>query len=504
MIRSATNQDRVAIEYGLAVLVFIAVSFLNLLLKRWIGYQAIALVYLLAVVLLALFVGRGPILLGAALTSLGWSFLFAPPSYSFRIGSFYDKMMFAMYFVVALTVAQLTARLREERMIERKREADSRALYMFTRELADARDHNDIIQRVLAQVGSVFKAEVAVLFPPLSEQSLPGARGSWALSEQERKMAELSITQNQPVGLDTSISSQAKSVYLPLSAGAGAIGVLAIRQLRPEVWDGNQLGLLENFARQTALVLDRQRLRDAEIKTRLLAESERFGRTLLNSVSHELRTPLAAIATAADTLRDSGTLTPLQSGLSSEIDAAIFRLNRVVQSLLSAARIQSGQLRPKLDWCDLADVVRAVLRELGPVLDTHQIERNIQSGLPLVRGDFVLLHQALANLLVNAVTYTPRGTSIEIHAEVVKSEAVLRVADYGPGLPENELDRIFDVFHRPPTAKPGGTGLGLAIVKGFMEAQGGHVQVINRPGAGAQFSLFLPLCEVPQLTEEFS
>ncbi len=502
MKTESARQDQNSVEYGLALLTFIGVSLLNLFLKRWIGYEAIALVYLLAVVLLALFVGRGPILLGAALTALGWGYLFAPPLYSFRIGSSYDKMMVAMYFVVALTVAQLTARLREERIAEHKREEHSRALYLFTRELADARDQADIMKRVVSQLGNAFKADFALVIPSTKEDIAGAVTGTWTLTDRERGLAGQAIATNKPVGLSPASAAQTDGIYLPLSAGGGPMGALAVRQKHSEELGREQLELLENLTKQTALVLDRQRLRDAEIKTRLLAESERFGQTLLNSVSHELRTPLAAIAAAAGTLRESGQLTPLQEKLSSEIDSAIFRLNRVVQSLLSATRIQSGQVRPNMDWCDLADVVRSALLESGAALQSHRIERDVQPGLPLVRGDSVLLQQALSNLLVNAAIYTPKGTTVEIMAEVLGSEAVIRVSDGGPGLPPDQLERVFELFHRLPDSKPGGTGLGLAIVKGFVEAQGGRVQAANRPGKGAEFSIFLPVREVPQLTEE--
>jgi two-component system sensor histidine kinase KdpD len=264
----------------------------------------------------------------------------------------------------------------------------------------------------------------------------------------------------------------------------------------------DQRELLENFARQTALVLDRQRLRDAEVKTRLLAESERFGRTLLNSVSHELRTPLAAIATAASTLRDSGELNPLQQKLSAEIDTATARLNRVVQSLLSAARIQSGQVRPNLDWCDISDVLRGALRETAASLANHRVEKRIEPALPLIRADFILLQQALINLLVNAATYTPRQTQIEVKARRDGTELIVEVADHGPGLPADQIERVFDLFHRAPGSKPGGTGLGLAIVKGFVEAQGGHVHAANQPGGGAMFSIHMPVHELPELSDE--
>ena len=502
MNQSPYSHEQASVEYGLSLLTFISVSLLNLLLKRWIGYEAIALVYLMAVVVLALFVGRGPILVAAALTALGWSYLFAPPPYSFHIVSFHDKMMLAMYFVVALTVGQLTARLREERAAEHKREENSRALYLFTRELADARDQTDILQRVVRQIGSAFDAEVALVLPSGAEDNAPAAKGTWALQEEEKKKALQAIACNQPVSWKSEAGSAGNGLFVPLAAGAGAIGAMAVRFKAGGELEGTRQDLLENFAKQTALVLDRQRLRDAETKARLVAESERFGRTLLSSVSHELRTPLAAIATASDTLRSSGELTAFQAKLSSEIDAAILRLNRVVQSLLSAARIQSGQVRPKMDWCDLADVVRATLRELGPQLEDHTIKRSVQDGLPLVRADFVLLQQAISNLLVNAVTYSPKGSSIELTAELVGSEAEIHVADRGPGLAPDQIERVFEMFHRAPGAKPGGTGLGLAIVKGFVEAQGGRVEAGNRNGGGALFSILLPVRETPQISEE--
>ena len=343
-------------QYALAFSLFAAISLLNFWLQELIGYEAIALVYLLAVVVLALFASRGPIIFGTALTALGWNFLFVPPCYSFHITSFYDKMMFVTYFVVALTIGQLTTRLRKHR--------------------------------------------------------------------------------------------------------------------------------------------------EAEMKTRLLAESERLSRTLLNSVSHELRTPIAAITGAASGLRGSGSLTSMQQQLATEIEFASGRLNRVVQSLLSAARMQSGQIQPKLDWCDTADLVRVTVREAANLTSSHSVSVKLNDDLPLVKMDFVLMGQVLANLLVNASTHTPIGTSIEITGCIEAKNLVLKVADRGPGLPAGDLERIFELFHRLPNAKPGGTGLGLAIVKGFVEAQGGRVQAANREGGGAIFTIWMPAVDVPELPEE--
>jgi two-component system sensor histidine kinase KdpD len=355
VVRFAWLRAKVLRQYVLAVLVFTGVSLLNLWLEDFIGYQAIALIYLLSVVVLALFVDRGPIIFGTALTAFGWAFI-APPRFTFHISSFYDKMMVVTYFAVALTIGQLMTRLRAQR--------------------------------------------------------------------------------------------------------------------------------------------------EAEIKAKLLEESEHLGRTLLNSVSHELRTPIAAITGAAGGLRASGKLTDMQEKLTAEIEFAGARLNRVVQSLLSAARLQSGRVHPRPDWCDVADLVRATVREAADLTTGRVVTVKISPALPLVKMDAVLTAQALGNIIANAATHTPSGTPIEINVQIANKHLVIEVADRGRGLPPDQLERVFDIFHRAPQARPGGTGLGLAIVRGFVEAQGGSVTAANRPDGGALFTIRMPATDSPDLPEE--
>lgn len=491
--------------YALALVACGGVSLLNSWLQPLVGYEAVALVYLLSVVLLALFVSRGAILFGAALTALAWNFLFLPPRYSLHVGSFYNKMMLAMYFVVALTIGQLMAQLRAERLAQQEREERSTALYLLIRALADATDRGDIISRAVQQVRKAFRTDVALLLPERGKNSplIPAESGSWQMKEADQKAAIWAFENNTPVGLGTQPWPEAEGLHMPLEAGSQPAGVLGLRWTRTRNLTLHQRDLLESFARQIALVLDRHRLREAEVGSRLVQESERLGRTLLNSVSHELRTPLAAITSAASSLGRSGPLNPPQQNLVKEIESAAARLNRVVQSLLSAARLQSGQLRPQLDWCDLSELARTTLHNLGDLLSGRCVETHVPSRLPLVKADFVLMEQVLGNLLVNAATHTPPGTPIEIRVRTEGDQnVILEVADRGPGLPPKELGRVFDLFHRAPAAKPGGAGLGLAIVKGFVEAQGGYAKACNRPGGGAMFSISLPAAPRPQLQEE--
>ncbi|HXT40410.1 MAG TPA: sensor histidine kinase KdpD [Candidatus Angelobacter sp.] len=491
-------------QYLAALCVVVAVTLLGLAVRGLIGYQAVALVYLSAVVVLAMFVGRGPNLFAATLTALCWNFMFVPPLYAFRIEGFHDTMMFAMYFLVALASGQMTARLRLQQRAERQREQRASALYQLTRELASATDFPQVLSVAIREVGAAFDADAALLLPDpeANEQLTPYPAGLWVLDEKEEAVAAWAFLHDKPAGRFTDTLRQATGLHLPLSAGGKPSGVIALRFHSGQSLSVQQRNLLDSFVRQIALVTDRQRLRDAETSAKLLAQSEQLGRTLLNSVSHELRTPIAAISSAASGLRESGALTSAQTNLAAEIESASARLNRLVQSLLSAARIQSGQIKPALDWCDVPDLVQVAVRSVESLLAGHPVELRIAPELPLMKLDYVLMEQVLANLLVNSATHTRFGTPVEIGARVEDRELILEVADRGPGLPPNELERVFDLFHRAPGSKPGGTGLGLAIVKGFIEAQGGRVRAANRAGSGAVISIRFPVPDAPTVPEE--
>jgi two-component system sensor histidine kinase KdpD len=260
--------------------------------------------------------------------------------------------------------------------------------------------------------------------------------------------------------------------------------------------------LLEAYARQAALVLDRVALRAAGEQSKLVAESERLSNTLLNSISHELRTPLAAITSAASALAEGKNADGVfDRKMVAEIQEASARLNRLVGNLLDVTRLESGHVRPKLDWCDVGDLVQTTVRSLERELAGREIKIEVAGKIPLARLDFTLMQQALSNLLLNAVVHTPGSTPILLQARHENGQLVLSVADNGPGLPPELLPRIFDKFFRAPDAPAGGSGLGLAIVKGFVEAHGGQIAAANRPGGGAIFTIRIRQTEKPPTDE---
>jgi two-component system sensor histidine kinase KdpD len=458
------------------------------------------LIFLLVVVLLALFVGRGPVLFAGALSALAWNFFFLPPRFTFIIRSLDDGILFGTYFVVAIVLGQLVARIRAQSEAERRREERTGALYELTRELAEAGSRDEVVWQLLGQINRVFHAPAAVTFP-VNDKLTAHPDNTLALDEKELSVSDWAFRRRKAAGRFTDNLPGAGALHLPLATERKTFGVLAVG-LPGQNLPLAQRDLLETFARQAALVLDRVELRGAAEQTRLFAESERLSRALLNSISHELRTPLAAITSAATALSDARDASKEQRGLLlSEIQEANARLNRIVGNLLDVARLESGKVVPRLDWHDARDLVQTTLRELKRELSSHPIKLELPSQPVLVRLDFSLAQHALANLLVNAANHTPAGTAVEVQAQSVDSSLLLSVADHGPGIPAELLPRVFEKFFRAPNAPAGGSGLGLTIAKGFVEAHGGSIIAANRPSGGAVFTLRFPQTEPPPKME---
>jgi two-component system sensor histidine kinase KdpD len=369
----------------------------------------------------------------------------------------------------------------------------------LTRELAQAGTRDEVVWQLMAEVSRVFHVPAAVVLPGNSGLAVH-PDSSLTLSDKELHVAEWAFLHRQAAGRFTDNLPASAALHLPLISEHAVLGVLSVGPPELTMTLG-QRDLLEAFARQGALVLDRVALRAAAEQTRLFAESERLSNALLNSISHELRTPLAAIATAANALVES-TDGQIRNSMVAEIQEATTRLNRLVGNLLDVTRLESGHVRPKLEWCDAGDLVQTTLRLLDRELAGRTVDVEIARPLPLARLDFTLMQQAISNLVLNAVLHTPGSSSIAVQLSCENKELFLRVSDHGPGIPPELVGRIFEKFVRGPNAPPGGSGLGLAIVKGFVEAQGGRINVENRPGGGAIFTIRLPQSEAPLPTEE--
>ena len=477
-------------DYFIVFATVAAVALLNVIIDpQFTAPRVPGMIFLLMVVLLALFLGRGPVLLAGALSAMVWNYFFLPPRFTFVIQRTEDAILFGLYFVVAIVLGQLVARIRAQEMAERHREERATALYQLSRELAQAGTRDEVVWQLTAEINRVFSTPAAVLLPGKNGLA-PHPDSPLTLTDKEVHVADWAFQHRQAAGRFTDNLPGADALHLPLATERAALGVLSVSPPQQTLTLG-QRDLLEAYARQAALVLDRIALRTASEQSKLVAESERLSNALLNSISHELRTPLAAITSATNALVEARD-TPLQHAMVREIQEASARLNRLVGNLLDVTRLESGHVQIKPEWCDIGDLIQTTVRALERELADRQLAVEVQPKLPLARLDFTLMQQAVSNLLLNAVMHTPRGAAISVRARTEGNDLVLTVADNGPGLPPELLPRVFDKFVRAANAPPGGSGLGLAIVKGFVEAQGARITAENKSSGGAIFTIRLP------------
>jgi two-component system sensor histidine kinase KdpD len=467
-----------------------------------------ALIYLTGIVLAAWRYGRGPSLLASALSVAAFNFFFVEPIYTFNVADGQYLITFAVLMAMGLLVGQLMAGVRLQARVAGHRERRTALLYAMSRELVATRGVANLARVAVRHVGEVYEAQVAVLLPDAAGRLQPprGMPEPASLRNADLSIAQWVQEHGRPAGLGTDTLPGAAARYLPLAAGDPPVtrGVLAVLPANPRrVLLPEAAQLLETFAGQLALALERAELGRQAEAARLRAQAEALRNDLLASISHDLRTPLAVIGGAAASLAD-GRLEPAQRReLAQSIGRQTAQMTQLVANVLDMIRLEGGAvLRP--DWVALEEPLGAARRRLGAALAQHPVEVDLSAAPALVYADPVLLEQLLFNLLDNAACHTPPGTRIRITAHSVDDALELRVADDGPGLPpEVTPERLFDKFQRgQPEGAAGGVGLGLAICRAIAQAHGGSIHAERIPAGGALFVLTLPLAPAPAVAAE--
>lgn len=456
-------------------------------------YQGLGFIYLLVVILLSLRIHRGAALFAGVLSVAVWDYVFIPPRWDFAIDKLSDALLLGPYFVVAIVLSQVTVWIREQAREEHASEQRATTLFHLTRLLAAARTLDEAAANSLRQLELQLGGQTALaLFRNDGGPLALHPASAFAFDEKESAAVESALRLRRPAGRGAGTRSDCEGYYFPLLREERVLGVLGILLPEHAMLPPRQRELIEVFVGQLALIVEREHLRAASEREKLLAESAKLHRTLLESVSHELRTPLAVITSALENLRDADSA--LRVNLFEEARTATRRLNRLVGNLLDQTRLDSGAVKPRLNWCDARDIVNAALDNAREALDGHPLAITVPLDFPLVRADFALTEHALSNLLFNAAQHTPSRTPIAVTAGIEDGDArvYFKVADRGPGIPAASRERLFQKFTRGEAARSGGLGLGLALVRGFITAQGGEVVLGDNPGGGATITLYLP------------
>ena len=465
----------------------------------------LALVYLLATVVVATRLGRGPSILTTALGVAVFDFCFVPPYFSLAVRDDPYLLTFGVMLVVGLIVSTLATRARDQAEAARSHAQWTASLHALSHALAAARDPVAIAASAVRHVEEALGGSAAVLLPREDGALLPPGGETRALDEEEREAARRAFALGAAVTRHTATSGGTRSVYLPLRTASRTWGVLTIH---PDATPGTgpapgRQRLLEAFAQQVAGALERALLAEESKLVELRARTEELRNALLSSVSHDLRTPLAAITGSATTLLEGGApLAPQQADLVRTIHEEADRLSRLVTNLLAMTRVAGG-LEPRKEWVPLEEIVGSALERLGPRLEGRAVQSRIPDDLPLVPADPVLIEQVLVNLLENASRYTPPGTPIDVTASHETGGIHVEVRDRGPGLRPGTEARVFEKFFRGAGAPAGGSGLGLTICRGIVAAHGGTMEAVNRPDGGASFRFTLPIeGQPPPLPEQ--
>ena len=469
------------------------------LLTEFVNVQNMAMVFLLAILTSAVTAGLGPALFASLASAVAFNFFFLPPLYTLTVADPESVVALGFFLVVGITASNLTARVQRQAAAAAQRARTTEDLNLFSRKLAGTGTLDDVLWATAFQIASMLKVRVVLLLPEGNTIVVKaGYPPDDTLVDADIAAARWTWDHDLPAGRGADTLPGAQRLYLPLRTGRGPVGVVGLdddRQgplLTPE-----QRRLFDALADQAAVAIERVQLVTDVDQARLAAETDQLRSALLTSISHDLKTPLAAIMGAAGTLKEYGSANPEEERaelLSSVVDESE-RLNRFISNLLDMTRLESGAIHPNVALHDVSEVVGTTLRRAAKILRDHPTRIDLAADLPMVLVDPVLFEQVLFNLLDNAAKYAPPGTTILVRGWADGRDVVLQILDEGPGIPRDDLERVFDSFYRVRKGDHvrAGTGLGLSICRGFIKAMGGTISADNRMGqTGAVFTLRLP------------
>ncbi|HWN76667.1 MAG TPA: sensor histidine kinase KdpD, partial [Bradyrhizobium sp.] len=470
------------------------------LIQRWLGTENVDLVFLTAVVSVAVRYGLWPSLLASVAASLCYNFFFLPPVYTFTITDPTNVVAFFFFMLIALLVSNVAARVRTQADSAIGRVRTTESLYAFSRKLAGTATLDDVLWATAYQTALMLKVRVVLLLP---EDGVLTVKAGYP-PEDEIDKADLAAANwawgnDRPAGRGSDTLPGAKRLFLPMRTGRGAIGVIGIDDDRTgPLLTPDQRRLLDALVDQGALAIERVLLVEDMDRVKRTVESDRLRSALLTSISHDLKTPLASVLGAASTMRDlSSGLSELQKRdlLATVIDESE-RLNRFIANLLDMTKLESGAIVPNTARHDIGEIVGSALRRASKILVRHKVSLELAADLPMLELDAVLFEQVLFNVLDNAAKYAPPDTTISIRSVREKDAILLQILDEGGGIPPAELECVFDKFYRAQKGdhvRPG-TGLGLAISRGFVEAMHGTISAANRSDrSGAVLTIRLPI-----------
>ncbi len=494
-------------DYALALVATLLATALAWAVSSVLPLPNISLVFLAAVLLVAVRSSLGPALACAALSFLTYDFLFIPPNFSFSIQREEDVLTLLFFLLMAALTGNLAARQRRQLQALRDTQEETSELLDLSRKLTAATDRQAVISAAAQHLEGWSDVQLCLLNRDGQGGWKVETGGPLQFTEAERAAADWAWQHDQPAGKGTGTLPLGRWWWWPLSVEDGPLALLGVCAKEGQSLSGQRRRLLTALSQPLAQALARAQLADDLEAARLHGETEQLRSALLASVSHDLRTPLTAMRGSIDSLLALGEAIPLEDRrelLEGTRDEAE-RLDRYIQNLLDMTRLGHGALKLARDWVSPADIVGSSLNRLRAVLAPLQVSTEVPAELPLLYVHAALIEQALVNVLENAARFSPSHGRLQLRAGADEQEIFFAVSDEGPGIPEEDQAKIFDMFYTAARGDRGGqgTGLGLAICQGMVGAHGGRISVADGiDGRGTCITLHLPLQAQPGMDGE--
>ena len=489
-------------RYVGSMLLVLLMTLLGFPLRTILDPTNLVMLYLVAVVFSAIYLGRGPSILASIISVLAFDYFFVDPRLSFTVNDTQYLLTFTGLLIVGLIISNSASLLRDQVDVLKRRGQQSHALNNLSRELTAAITLDQVLQTIIRNVSDMFNRGTVILLPENGQLMIRASSPDLELSESETAVADWAFKHGKETGRGTTTLPAAAIRYIPLLTSQETIGVLGIKpQELKDMLTGDQKLLMDGVVSLAAIAIERAAFAEKAAQAETLRNTEKLQTALLNSISHELRTPLSTITGVLSSMEESENASPsnkLNSATRMELIHSAARqsgrLNHLVENLLDMSRLEFGAMRLNSQPVDIQDLIGAVTQQVAAELCNHPLKIEIPSDLPLVNMDDVLIAQVLENLLDNACKYSPLQSPITISVGITENNLEIAVIDNGIGIPENDLQRVFDKFfrvQRPETIT--GTGLGLSICKGIIEAHGGRIWAENNNGKGVKITFTLPL-----------
>ncbi|TQE83633.1 sensor histidine kinase KdpD [Leptospira noguchii] len=481
-------------QYLTSFTLILLATCISLFLEPIAGYWSISLLYLFFVSGIGSFFSKGPTMLAGLLSGIFWDFLFIPPKYTFFIEKLEDALMFGAFLFISIIIGNVTSRLRQKEKVLVNRELRLTTLYELSKELGHARDVRRISEIGAEYLGKVFQTEIVILLENQGNIDFNSSRtGNFFPESKETAVANWVYKNKVPAGKFTDTLSLSLGTYFPMVAPGKVIGVIGI--VLSERLNLDQENLLLTMGNQIALALERELLSE-ETRTKYLAkQSERLYTIIFNSLSHELKTPLSLIRGAVTALLEPEIENSREARIEllNEINESSMILNLLLGNLLDMSRYESGFLKLRMDWHDPSDLIHVVVRRLRQTVKNSRCVIHLPENPIPTWMDFTLMEQALFNVVFNAVQISPEGVAVSIELICKKDKIQYIVEDEGPGIPKEDLEKIFEKFYRSKNQNHVGSGLGLSISKSIVETHGGTLTAENRTTVGARFCIEIPI-----------